>query len=33
MAGFDAMLIGTAFMQADDIGRKIDELMTKTDKM
>jgi indole-3-glycerol phosphate synthase len=32
-AGFDAMLIGTAFMQAEDIGRKIDELMTETDKM
>lgn len=26
-AGVDAMLIGTAFMEADDIGRKIDMLM------
>jgi indole-3-glycerol phosphate synthase len=32
-AGFDAMLIGTTFMEAEDIGKKIDELMTKTDKM
>ena len=32
-AGFDAMLIGTTYMEADDIGMKIDELMTKTDKM
>lgn len=26
-AGFDAMLIGTAFMEAGNIGKKIDELM------
>jgi indole-3-glycerol phosphate synthase len=26
-AGIDAMLIGTTFMQAADIGKKIDELM------
>lgn len=26
-AGIDAMLIGTSFMEADDIGRKIDTLM------
>jgi len=26
-AGFDAMLIGTTFMEAEDIGRKVDELM------
>lgn len=26
-AGIDAMLIGTSFMEANDIGRKIDELM------
>jgi indole-3-glycerol phosphate synthase len=32
-AGFDAMLIGTTFIEAEDIGKKIDELMTKTDKM
>jgi indole-3-glycerol phosphate synthase len=32
-AGFDAMLIGTTFMSAEDIGREIDELMTKTDRM
>jgi indole-3-glycerol phosphate synthase len=28
-AGIDAMLIGTTFMEAEDIGRKIDELMDK----
>jgi indole-3-glycerol phosphate synthase len=32
-AGFDAMLIGTTFMEAEDIGGKIDELMIKPDKM
>ena len=26
-AGVDAILVGTTLMQADDIGRKIDELM------
>ena len=28
-AGIDAMLIGTSFMEANDIGKKIDELMGK----
>jgi indole-3-glycerol phosphate synthase len=28
-AGFDAMLIGTIFMEAGDIGKKMDELLTK----
>ncbi len=28
-SGVDAMLIGTTFMEAEDIGRKIDELMNK----
>lgn len=28
-AGIDAMLIGTSFMKADDIGKKIDDLMLK----
>ncbi|MCL5023891.1 MAG: indole-3-glycerol phosphate synthase TrpC [Nitrospirae bacterium] len=27
-AGIDAMLIGTSFMEAEDIGKKIDELMS-----
>ena len=31
-AGFDAMLIGTTFMEAEDIGKKIDELLTRTDE-
>ena len=29
-AGIDTMLIGTSFMEAEDIGKKIDELMGKT---
>jgi indole-3-glycerol phosphate synthase len=29
-AGIDAMLIGTSFMESQDIGKKIDELLCKT---
>jgi indole-3-glycerol phosphate synthase len=32
-SGIDAMLIGTSFMEAEDIGKKIDGLMDKSDKM
>jgi indole-3-glycerol phosphate synthase len=32
-AGFDTMLIGTTFMEAEDIGTKIDELMIRTGEM
>lgn len=32
-AGFDTMLIGTTFMEAEDIGAEIDELMTEPEKM
>jgi indole-3-glycerol phosphate synthase len=30
-AGIDSMLVGTTFLESEDIGRKIDELMGETD--